>query len=216
MKTEPSLTETPFTYRQLCWFCGEPNQYLFSFPHKNWLVLQCPHIPIVVPACKECYQFALLAKVDSIWSVHVHVKQCLIKYYRKDLAIGLRWTEEELASSEFEGGNFEGFQRSAWFMYEVAKTRVSFKPWPLTVKGLLLEYETDKEPFFFDGMRYPSIDDAILHYAKTFDLPLHFLKQVIAIVGENRFSNAIRFTRINVGLTPQEQNIALFNLSLTE
>lgn len=213
MKLDYLLTETPFEYRQLCWFCGEPKQFMFGFPHNNWLVLSCPHPPVKVSACKECYQFANKAKVDSIWETHVFVKQALMKHYQKDLAIGLNWTQEELANSEFEGGNFEGFKKSAWFMYEVAKGRVSYQPWPLIVNGCLLEYRTEKEAFFFDGMRYPTIDDAVLHYVKAFDLNIYFFKQVLARVGEHNFSSAVRYARIYIGATPQEQSIALKGLS---
>jgi hypothetical protein len=213
MKTHYSITETPFQYRQLCWFCGEPKEFLFAFPHSKWLVLDCVHPPIKVSACKECKRFASQAKVDSIWDVHMHVKQALIKHYHKDLAIGLNWTKEELEESEFEGGNFEGFKKSAWFMYEVAKGRVSYQPWPLIVNGDTLEYLPEKEAFMFDGMRYPSIDDAILHYVQVFDLNLHFFKQVLARVGEAKFSSAIRYARIYIAATPQEQAIALRSLS---
>jgi len=209
MNIEYTLTETPFNYRQCCWFCGEPKQFLFGFPHDKWLVFDCTHTPLKVPACKECYQLAYQAKVDSIWHVHTHVKQQLIHRYRKDLAIGLNWTQEELANSGFEGGSFEGFQKSAWFMYEVAKARVSYKPWPLVVDGVLVDCTDEKEPFFFDGMRYPTIDDAIVHYVKVFDLHRDFFKRVLAILGEGKFAETIRYARIYVGATPQEQNEAL-------
>lgn len=209
MHSEYTLTETPFDKRQCCWFCGEPKQYLFGFPHKNWLVLSCTHPSIKLPSCKECYQFANQAKVDSIWQVHVHVKQQLIKHYRKDLAIGLNWTQEELENSGFEGGSFEGFQKSGWFMYEVAKGRVSYNPWPLIVDGATLECIDEKEAFYFDGMRYPSIDDAVIHYVNIFDLNINFFKQVLAIVGDKRFAYTVRYARIYIGATPQEQRIAL-------
>ncbi|XPF94408.1 hypothetical protein ACM9HF_20745 [Colwellia sp. RE-S-Sl-9] len=215
MNVDYCLTEAPFEYRHFCWFCGEPKHSLFGFPHNNWLVFNCPHIPIQIPSCKECYQFAYSAKVDSIWQVHVHVKQQLMKHYHKDLAIGLNWTKEELENSGFEGGTFEGFQRSAWFMYEVAKGRVSYKPWPLIVNGVTLEYIDEKETFYFDGMRYPTIDDAINHYVKIFDLNLNFFKQVLARVGDAKFSQAIRYSRIYIGATPQEQRAALADISLT-
>jgi len=213
MLSETTLTETPFEYRQCCWFCGEPKQYLFGFPHRNWLVFNCPHVPIKVPACKECYQFATQAKVDSIWQVHIVVKQKLIQHYNKDLAIGLNWTKEELEDSDFEGGNFAGFKKSAWFMYEVAKARVSYTPWLLIVNGETLYSNEEKEPFYFDGMRYPTIDDAINHYVTIFALNGSFFKQILAQVGEANFSKAIRYARIYLGATPQEQRAALTMLS---
>ena len=212
MVYEYSLIETPFEYRRCCWFCGEPKQYMFGFPHNQYLVFQCTHSPLQVPACKECYAFASKAKVNNIWQVQVYVKQQLMKHYKKDLAIGLNWTEEELRNSGFEGGSFEGFQRSAWFMYEVAKNRVSYSGWPLYINGLPVEYMEEKRSFIFDGIRYPTIDDAIKHYAQTFDLSLLFFKKVLAELGDNKFGEAVRYARLFVGTTPQEQTIALNKL----
>lgn len=206
------LTETPFKYRQACWFCGEPKQFLFGFPHNQWLVFNCTHSAIKVPACKECYGFAFNAKVDSIWQVQTYVKQQLMTRYKKDLAVGLSWTEDELENSDFEGGNFEGFKRSAWFMYEVAKDRVSYTGWPLIVDGVLLNCEEDKASFLFDGMSYPTIDDAINHYIQTFGLHADFFRKIIAVLGEHKFGEAVRYARIFIGTTPQEQTIALNQL----
>lgn len=212
MQQDYCLIETPFEYRNMCWFCGEPKQFMFGFPHAQWLVLHCTHPPVEVPCCKECYSFALKAKVDSIWQVNIHVKQQLIRHYKKDLAIGLNWTKEELENSGFEGGNFEGFQRSAWLMYEIAKERVSYTGWALVVNGKELLCAEDKDIFEFDGLTYPTIDDAIQHYAQTFDLNTDFFKKVIAEFGDGRFGDAVRFCRLYVGSTPQERNTALNQL----
>ena len=46
--------------------------------------------------------------------------------YQKALGIGANWTEQELQESEFEGAAFEGFKRSAWMMYTIAKERVNY------------------------------------------------------------------------------------------
>ena len=207
---QPELDiEVPFTYRNMCWFCGEPGNQHFIFPNQHHLVIDCAHPKLSVPTCKECLVFANSANVDNIGQVHQVVKQLLFKTYRKDLAIGVNWTQEELATSQFEGGNFEGFQRSAWFMFEVAKQRVNFRHWPLVKNGIEIELYREKEPFTFDGVLYPCIDEAITHYTHVFDLPTTFFKQVLAKKGSDKFSEAVRFCRLYVGTTPQEQKKAL-------
>ena len=204
--------EAPFSQKNDCWFCGEPYKLFFSFPHDNHLVIDCPHSPLNVPACKECFIFAKKAKVASIWQVHYEVKHHLHQAYQKDLAIGINWTPDSLAESEFEGGNFEGFQKSAWFMYEVAKQRVNYKSWPIIYKGHILEDNSDKIAFSFDGVNYPNIDIAISQYVSSYCLNKSFFIQVLNKLGRQKFATAVRFCRLYINATPQERDIALLSL----
>lgn len=220
-------TETPFNKRHCCWFCGEPNNAQFIFPSHSSLssyqgdkslLVTCPHSVISVPSCSECHKLAKKARVNTIWAVKDFVKQQLVKRYAKDLAIGINWTEEELASSEFEQGSFAGFARSAWFIYEVAKGRMNYLGWPLVANGVeldeLLLDEKSMEAFSFDGVLYPSLADAINHYAKTFLLDEHYVSEVLQHLGngditERVFAKAVRFCRLLVNATPNECKVAL-------
>lgn len=224
------ITETPFDKRHCCWFCGEPSHVDFVFPPNNtltsyhetkYLLLSCPHPTISVPCCGECQNLAARAEVDNIWSVNLYVKQQLLKRHAKDLAIGVNWTKDELANSEFEDGNFSGFAKSAWFIYEVAKGRVSYKGWPLIANGLVLDSSVAEgecvEPFQFDGVVYPSVNDAIAHYGNTFKLDQHYMTAVLKQMSEGiiekqldgqSFSKAVRFCRALVDATPDKRKLA--------
>ena len=206
-----NLIEIPFNNRHQCWFCGEPSGRYFTFPHQHHLVFDCPHPKLTLPCCKECRSAAVSAKVRSIWQVDQQVKKYLIKKYKKDLAIGLNWTREELANSGFEEGNFAGFQKSAWFMYEVAKQRVNNKGWKLVLAGIEIEQDVASEHFQFDGVCYPSIEDAIEHYSETFRLDSAFLRQILAKLGLGHFAQSVRYCRLYVGATPDEKLRALRN-----
>ena len=225
------ITETPFKKRHCCWFCGEPSQVSFIVPaeskivtneRNNYLLRSCPHPMISVPTCRECQQLASKADENSIWAVKEQVKRQLLKRYAKDLAIGINWTEQELANSGFEQGNFAGFARSAWFMYEVAKERVNYLGWPLVANGIELD-EVDVEldegaTFSFDGVLYPSLADAITHYAKVFFLDEVYFTAVLQYlskanvdgitVDEKSFAQAVRFCRLLVNATPNERKVA--------
>lgn len=205
--------DTPFQYKNNCWFCGEPYQYFFTFPHDWHIVIDCPHPKISVPCCKECLGLAQQAKVDSIYQVHYQVKILLHRLYKKDLAIGINWTPEELANSGFEGGNFASFQKSAWFMYEVAKGRVNFKSWPLVYQGVKLNNSDTKPEFSFDGVTYPNIDLAIEQYVQSYGLNKDFFIQVLNQLGREGFAAAVRFCRLYINATPQERSIALQSLA---
>jgi hypothetical protein len=221
------VTETPFNKRHCCWFCGEPSNAQFIFPSHSSLssyqgdkslLVTCPHPVISVPSCSECQKLAKKARVHTIWAVKYFVKQQLIKHYAKDLAIGINWTEQELATSGFEDGCFSGFARSAWFIYGVAKDRVNYLGWSLVANGIELdEFLLDEkvlEPFGFDGVIYPSLADAISHYGKTFLLNEHYISEVLHHLGngdidERTFARAVRFCRLLVNATPYECKVAL-------
>jgi hypothetical protein len=214
MSLEFTEIDTPFEYRNCCWFCNEPSARLFSFPQSNNHLISCIHPPLSLHCCKECYIPASKSQGTSIWAVFKAVKRNIIKKYQKDLAIGINWTEEELANSQFDGGNFEGFKRSAWFMYEVAKNRVNFTGWALIVGGINIEeLRWDKaDDFIFDGVVYPSINEAIEQYSIAFALDENYLQEVVALIGVNKFAYAVRFCRLLVGTTPTEKKQALKEL----
>lgn len=215
-----STIDIPFEYRHHCWFCGEPSQTKFCFPPSfsehsyrvSTSVIDCPHPKILVPCCIECYRLANQAEADSIWSVNEKVKRRLLTIYSKDLAIGINWTQEELANSGFEGGCFSGFQKSAWFMYEVAKARVSYEGWPISYHGVDVDITLEDEVFQFDGVTYPNINDAVSHYCQVFFMSPSFFQAVLTKVGVERFADAVRFCRLLVGATSSEQQQRLKDL----
>ena len=209
MQFDNTYIDVPFNYRHHCWFCAEPAGHSFTFPHSEHLVFDCSHEPLTLPSCAECARAANQAEVRSIWQVEKRVKVYLIQKYRKDLAIGLNWTQDELANAGFEEGSFSGFQKSAWFMYEVARDRVNFHGWPLVLNGIEMVNEEVEQAFCFDGVSYPGIDQAMEHYSANFALDLAFLRRVMAKVGPKSFAKAVRFCRLYVGETPHEKSLAL-------
>lgn len=230
MTTPVIITETPFDKRHCCWFCGEPSDVVFIFPsyssafaneRDKYLLRTSSTARLSIPSCRECQQLANKAQEGTVLAVKAYVKKQLIKRYAKDLAIGVNWTKEELATSEFEQGNFAGFARSAWFMYEVAKVRVSYLGWPLVANGIELEEidldEIQAETFSFDGVLYPSLSDAIDHYAKIFSLDEHYVIAVLQQLGnghidEKSFAQAVRFCRLLVNASPNERKVAFKTL----
>ena len=206
--------EVPFEYRHCCWFCGEPAGKIFIFPNGSERLTRCCHESLSVPCCRECYQGAQKSMKASIWLIASDVKKHLINKYKKHLSIGLNWTEEELKNSQFEGGTFESFQRSAWLMYEIAQARVNFSPWPIVVDGINIEYlrEDEVNTFEFDGIEYPSLEEAIAHYVFAFNLSDGFFRQVLNKLGVEKFSVAIRISRLMVGASPSECRQALKEL----
>jgi len=204
-----TLVDIPFENRHQCWFCGEPSELTFGFPHQYFQVFDCSHPPLSVPSCRECTSLARKSEQHSIWAVANKVKRFLTQTYQKDLAIGINWTKEELANSEFETGNFVGFQKSAWLMYEIAKQRVNYQGWVLSLEGIELDVDHVGTEFLFDGVTYPSVDIAIEHFIETYDLSPWCFKKALSVVGFDKFGKAVKFCRLLIGSTPDEQRLAL-------
>ncbi|GGP73491.1 hypothetical protein [Shewanella ulleungensis] len=199
----PTLIDIPFDQRHTCWFCAEPSNQIFTY----YRMSHTPHPSLSVPACKECVGLAKKNPLTSIWDCRDAVKDQLMHLYRKDLAIGINWTEQELQESEFECKIFGGFKKSAWMMYQIAQGRINAKGWPLSIEGILLDGESShyQSGFEFDGIAFTSLPKAIEHYCNTLSLDPGFLKQLVTLLGKAKFGHAIKIARLNIGITREHQ-----------
>ncbi|KGJ91098.1 hypothetical protein ND16A_0174 [Thalassotalea sp. ND16A] len=208
--------DTPFHFRHCCWFCQEPTEIRLLFPTNKERLQDCDHQAISLPICRECKSLVRTANADNIWQCRQQVKKALAKRYQKDLAIGKNWSKSELANAGFEGGNFEGFAKSGWNMFEIARDRVNFSGWPLWCNGEQIVDSTIGRQFVFDGVTYADITQAIDFYVKTYALPKDFFFDCINIVGVERFAYAIRYARMFVGCTAAERRTALQDLKTSD
>lgn len=200
-----SLIDIPFNLRHTCWFCGEPSFDLLSFPKSSHQISKIAHQPIELPACKECLVLPSAGVSESIWSFRDQIKHALMNKYAKHLGIGLQWTKEELEASEFHGAILEGFGKSAWPMYEIAKERVEYIGWDLMVNGEPLDGFDESYGYEFNGVRYLSIQTCIEYHVKAMSLDLLLLETLIEIVGSERFAYALRIAELNRDVSYRER-----------
>lgn len=212
MSADIPLIDIPFEQRHTCWFCSEPCDCVLHYEAQPYT----PHPSLAVPCCKECLNIAKRSPLTSIWDCHMAVKDELMRIYAKHLAIGENWTEQELAESEFSCKVFEGFKKSAWFMYQVAKTRVSVAPWPLSIDGVLIDNQDYQLAFEFDGVQYRSIANAVEHYSQMLGLDRHFLHDIVTLVGRERFAYAVRICRLNIVSTQAVKRQILADIASQE
>ncbi|QDP01870.1 hypothetical protein [Thalassotalea sp. PS06] len=203
--------EVPFEYRHCCWFCKEPAGRVFNHKPESNADSNTNSEGMAIPTCHECATLAAKHRKLAIAKVREKVKSGLRKIYRKDLAIGVNWTKEELENSGFEGGNFEGFARSAWFMFEIARDRVNFKGWPLQVSGCEVSLD-EQVSFHFDGTDFTDVSEAIEFYSKTYRLDSVFLSKSVYSLTPERFGDALRLARICEDFSASEKNEALSRL----
>ncbi len=202
--------DIPFDFRHTCWFCGEPADDNFCFPTQSKNLERIEHDPLCLPACAECRQLAgrsvdKSSVIRSINECRRRVKAGLIKKYQKTLAIGANWTEEELRESEFHGSAFEGFKRSGWKMYLIARERINYQGWELSLDGIPMDLIDNERTFSFDGMSFTHIELAISHYVKTFNIDEQLLTDLVALLGEKEFGYALRVCRIYPIVSAEER-----------
>lgn len=197
--------DIPFNVRYTCLFCGEPSNDAVNIPFSADDIHQAPHEPLSVPVCTECIVVVKKARCQSIYQYRNAVKAALTRKYQKALGIGANWTEQELQESEFEGAAFEGFKRSAWMMYTIAKERVNYAGWPLCLEGIPLAADDDAGGFSFDGTDFVSIEHAIEHYIKTFHLDAVLLPELVKLLGKDKFGYSVRISRLYLTITAAER-----------
>ena len=199
MTSDAPLIDIPFEKRHVCWFCEEPSNQYFAYECDTHML----HPSLTVPACQECARLAKSHRLTSIWDCRMAVKDELMRIYAKHLAIGVNWTEQELAESEFSCKVFEGFKKSAWMMFQIAKGRINAPGWPISLDGQLIDDNGYSRGFEFDGLQFSSVSAAIMHYSKAFYIDSVFLSDLLSIVGRAKFGYALRLSRIHIAATKE-------------
>jgi len=136
----------------------------------------------------------------------------MIIKYSKYLAIGSKWTEEELQNSEFSGAALSGFKKSAWTMFELIKNRVNYIGWEVCLDGISLGNTSALHSIEFDGVQYSNMIELLNYLSKTFFLDKNFLRQVIDIYGENNIVQAVKYCRLTIDFDDEERKLALSDL----
>ncbi|MBA5761480.1 hypothetical protein H2O73_03905 [Vibrio sp. 404] len=189
--------DVPFNNRHTCWFCGEPSSTNLHFPRDVESCVYLEHILLTIPACNECQSFKYPSDLTSIWALRSCIKQALISKYTKHLAIGENWTEQELIDSDFSGAILGGFGKSAWQMYQIAKQRVAFQGWLVSVDDLPLNSIDDTVGFEFNGTHYSSLNSCIDFFVNAIDVDRELLTQLIDIMTPSRFDHALKIAKLN-------------------
>lgn len=209
-----SVVHIPFEFRHTCWFCGEPSFKCMDFVSSP--ASEHKHLALAIPVCKECASTCARWSGD-VFTAKQYIKKTIARRYKKELAIGLNWTEKELAESDFEGAAFAGFKKSAWLMHTIAKSRVNFEGWQLEVDGILIGMEAIPH-FEFDGVKYNSLAEAVEHYCSAWYLDSELLNKTVLLTGKEQFGFALRLCRPYLNIRDSERKAALAEIAhrLTE
>ena len=115
--------DIPFEYRFTCWFCGEGSYQTIVASVST----HQQHYLVNMPICDECQSYQCHRVANSLTSIEKLIKAKIVKCSVKELAIGANWTEKELQASDLNGSAFDGFKKSGWRMYLIAKERKTLR-----------------------------------------------------------------------------------------
>lgn len=207
------LIDIPFEYRYTCWYCGEPSDDTVIYGAEDFDASDSILRQLEIPACDECRHTLKAFTGKTVDDSLRFLKDALLHHYSKHLAIGSRWTEQELIESDFTGLALEGFGRSGWGMFEIAKARIAFPGWPLSVDEIAIDFRQHSNvPFEHDGIQFTNLKAAIRYYSKTFNISADYLLSAVEIVGQENLTRAIRFCRLNPASNDDEQELFLDDL----
>ncbi len=200
--------DIPFDCRFKCWFCEEDSHQTIEV---NVSKIQNNYL-INMPICDECKSYHCHIEVNSLDKIRELIKEKIVLRNAKELSIGANWTEQELQESDLNGRAFDGFKKSGWQMYLIAKDRVNFRGWELCVDGVPIEDLSSVELFEFDGLKFTSFISMLDYLSKSFSLNKEFLRKVIAVYGDNRAIEAVKFCRLVINDSEPERRQALDDL----
>lgn len=208
--------DIPFNFRHTCWFCGEPSSTSLHFPDDANSSLYLEHDLLAIPICNECNSIKHPSGLHSIWALRSYIKQALISKYTKHLAIGENWTEQEIIDSHFSGSILGGFGRSAWRMYEIAKQRVTFQGWLISIDDLPLDVIDDTSGFEYEGTNYSSLDTCINFFVSATAIDKDLLTQLIDIVTPSRFDYALKVAKLNKRISSNQRAQIIHDITVQE
>mgnify|MGYP000143705067 CR=1 FL=1 len=200
--------DIPFDCRFTCWFCGEGS-------HKTIVTTIPTHqssYTVNTPICDECESYRCHKHVNSLVKLEKLIKEKIVTRSAKELAIGANWTEKELQESELNGGAFDGFKKSGWSMYLIAKDRVNYSGWELSIDGIPIENIMFDEKLEFDGLTFTSFISMLDYLSHSFSINKEFLKQVLTIYGINRAIEAVKFCRLVPNDSKSQRETAVYDL----
>jgi hypothetical protein len=209
---ETPIIDIPFDKRHTCWFCGEMSYKNISVRDEVLQDINYDYKVAFFPACEECFNLSKRIKAFSIEDIQQSIKDKIVIKYSKYLAIGSKWTEEEIQHSEFTGIALSGFKKSAWSMFEQIKERVNYTGWDVSIDGISLGNIGSLNIVIFDGVQYSNLSELQNYLVKTFSIDKVFFNQVLEIYGEENITQAVKYCRLTLDLNETERKSALSDL----
>lgn len=188
--------DVPFTFRNSCFYCGEIATELDHVPPVSriydYIAIYDRHTPLLVPSCSECNQMLHDSLQSDVFTRFDDCKKLLTSRLSKYIRYGNIWTEEDLEYAQFTG-NFASFGDNVQGMALLAKKRIDWTYWPVSVEGTELVRSDEPDPLTVRGRKFSDIDAVIKYAHKVDKIPKVYFEAVIEILGVKQLERAYNF-----------------------
>lgn len=178
--------DVPMEMIYTCFYCGciatEDDHVPAVTRFHDYQAIYDRHAPLLVPSCGECNQILSNTMQETIFDRFNYCKKKLTSRYAKVLRYGEIWTEEAAEYADFSG-NFEVFVEQAQRMAQMAKQRLEWIHWPVTIDGEILEMEQPRQEIKIFNKKFTSLDHMFDHVRKVDKIPTKYLQAVMDVLG---------------------------------
>lgn len=207
--------DVPWEHKNTCFYCGEYSHADDHVPptsrYHDFIALYDCHPPILVPACNQCNRVLSNTLQKDIYERFDECKELLLKRLDKYLMYGNIWDEDSLDYAKFTG-DLGKFSKAIVKEAKVAKSRLEWEHWNVSVEGVDLEKSAEGYRIKMDGKEFKRLDHVLEYARRVHKVPATYLEKVLNIVGFVKADHALAVCRTRKVKSEAEMNKVLEDL----
>lgn len=211
--------DVPWEFRNICFYCGEFSQHDDHVPptsrYHDFMAMYDCHPPLLIPACKQCNSLLGDSLQRDIYERFEECKLRLLKKLDKYLMYGNIWDEDSLDYARFTG-DLGKFSKAIVKHAQIAKSRLEWEHWPVSIDGNILEKSEEGYMIKMDGKEFKRLDHAIEYVKRVYKIPALYFEKVINVVGYVKADLALAVCRTRKVKSEAEMNKVLEDLIESE
>lgn len=211
--------DVPWDCKHICFYCGENAQADDHVPptsrYHDFMCLYDSHPPLLVPACNQCNRVLGNSLQRDLYERFDECKDLLLKKLDKYLMYGNIWDKSSLAYARFTG-DLGKFSKAVVKQAEIAKDRLEWEHWNLSIEGIDLDRSNEVYKIKMDGKEFKSLDHVLEYARRVHKIPPTYLEKVINIVGYVKADHALAVCRAKKVKSEAEMNKVLEDLIESE
>lgn len=207
--------DVPYEFKHICFYCGESADTVDHVPpvsrYYDYIGLYDKHPAITVPSCMECNLLLSDSLQEDIYGRFDEAKKRLTVKLKKYLKYASIWDENELDNASFTG-DLQRFAENVMIEASVAKERLEWQHWALSIDGAELYNLDDSTWIEVGGMRFKKYDHVLEYVKKVHKVAPLYFEKVVEVVGLSKVDFALHYCKTNKPKNQDHMNILINNL----